>query len=278
MKILEQDDFFNMKRQILYIFVFGLFFVNSCEKKPTDNRISVVSLSLDYSVVALYPGQSLKLTVTVNPDSATDTSVKWSSKDESIATVSSDGVVSAIAEGTAVITVASNDGDKKAECTVAVYSEMIQMTTNKPGYFGFFLRGTGMAIVDWGDGSANEAKELSTASDIGFNHNYSRENARIIRVFGDIDITHLECRGHLLSQLNVSNCSNLVSLNCNKNDISNLDLSKNTKLRILRCNENRFSNLDLSKNTALTELDCSINVLLKSLDVRKQYGVNRFIL
>jgi uncharacterized protein (TIGR02145 family) len=59
-----------------------------------------------------------KLTATVNPGDATDRSVTWTTDNASVATVSSDGTVTAVAQGTAVIT--AKAGDKTATCIVTV--------------------------------------------------------------------------------------------------------------------------------------------------------------
>ena len=66
-------------------------------------------------------GQTATLTATVTPSNATNKSVTWSSSDESVATVSSEGVVTAVANGTATITATTADGTNlSASCTVAV--------------------------------------------------------------------------------------------------------------------------------------------------------------
>ena len=66
-------------------------------------------------------GQTTPLTATVAPADATDKSVIWSSSDETVAAVSSDGIVTAVGEGTATITATTNDGTNlTATCTVTV--------------------------------------------------------------------------------------------------------------------------------------------------------------
>jgi hypothetical protein len=62
------------------------------------------------------------LTATVSPANATDKSVKWTSGASDIATVSDTGVVTAVATGTAIITVTTNDGKFTDTCTVKVDS------------------------------------------------------------------------------------------------------------------------------------------------------------
>ena len=81
---------------------------------------AVTSVTMNKASLSLKKGESGKLTVTVSPSDATNKSVTWKSSNPSVATVSSDGTVKAIAKGTATITVTSSDGKKTATCTVTV--------------------------------------------------------------------------------------------------------------------------------------------------------------
>ena len=53
--------------------------------------------------------------------------IQWSSSDEAVATVGADGTVTALKEGTAVIT--AKCGEKSAECTVTVKAEAVMPTS-----------------------------------------------------------------------------------------------------------------------------------------------------
>ena len=79
-------------------------------------------------------GETATLTAEVLPENVTDGSVTWSSSDESVATVSSDGVVTAVANGTATITATTNDGsDLSAACTVTVDIPTVEPDTDISG-------------------------------------------------------------------------------------------------------------------------------------------------
>lgn len=65
-------------------------------------------------------GETLTLTPQITPSDASNKSVTYLSDNESVATVSDTGVVTAVANGTAVITVTTADGNKTATCTVTV--------------------------------------------------------------------------------------------------------------------------------------------------------------
>ena len=85
-----------------------------------EPTISVTGVSLNKTSLSMTVGDTQTLTATVTPSNATDKSVTWSSSNTSVATVSSSGVVTAKAAGTATITVTTNDGGKKAICSVKV--------------------------------------------------------------------------------------------------------------------------------------------------------------
>ena len=99
-------------------------------EKPT---VAVTSISLSQTEVALNIGESVTLTATVAPDNVTDKSVTWVSSDETVAKVA-DGVVTAVAAGTATITVTATNGtddtadDKTATCTVTVAEPTYNIT------------------------------------------------------------------------------------------------------------------------------------------------------
>ena len=87
---------------------------------PPADPVKVESVSLDKTSIEIEVGKTAQLTATVSPDNATDKSLTWTSDKTNIATVSTSGVVSAKAEGTATITVTTKDGNKTATCQVTV--------------------------------------------------------------------------------------------------------------------------------------------------------------
>ncbi len=83
--------------------------------------VLVNSVTLNKSELALYTGGSATLTATVQPEDATNKAVTWTSSDSAVATVDQNGVVTALARGTAVITATAADGrGASASCTVTV--------------------------------------------------------------------------------------------------------------------------------------------------------------
>ena len=97
----------------------------TCAVTVTAATVSVTGVTLSQNEAHLYYNRTpntLTLTATVAPDNATDKTVTWTSSNPSVATVEN-GVVTALACGTAVITATAADGSgASASCTVTVSS------------------------------------------------------------------------------------------------------------------------------------------------------------
>lgn len=87
--------------------------------------IKVTEIKINTSKIELEEGTSFKLNAIVLPNEATNKVVKWTSSNESIATVTSDGLVKAIGPGSAIITVESIEGNKNTICNVIVNKKVI---------------------------------------------------------------------------------------------------------------------------------------------------------
>ena len=80
---------------------------------------AVESVSLNVSETTVSVGKTETLVATINPENASNKNVSWSSDNTSVATVEN-GVVTGVAEGTATITVTTEDGGYTATCTVTI--------------------------------------------------------------------------------------------------------------------------------------------------------------
>lgn len=90
----------------------------TCAVTVTD--IPVTSVALDEDSISLTVGGTQQLTATVSPEDATDKTVTWSTSDGGVATVE-DWLVTAVAAGTATITVTSHaDNTKTDTCAITV--------------------------------------------------------------------------------------------------------------------------------------------------------------
>ena len=101
---------------------------DSKEYTLTIEAVPVANVTLDHTVLALFPGDTTTLTATVEPDTATDKTVTWESSDPNVATVDQSGKVTAVAQGTATITATA--GGKTATCTVTVTDRTYTVSVN----------------------------------------------------------------------------------------------------------------------------------------------------
>lgn len=91
------------------------------EVEEEDEVVEVDGITLNETTLTLYRGQSIQLTATIAPDNATDKTVVWTSDDESIATVSEEGLVTAVVlSGQTKIRASAADGKRVATCTVTI--------------------------------------------------------------------------------------------------------------------------------------------------------------
>ena len=92
----------------------------TCAVTVTASTVAVTGVTLNKTTLALTAGGTETLTATLAPETATNKNVTWSSSDVNIATVDNAGKVTAVAAGTATITVTTVDGSKTATCAVTV--------------------------------------------------------------------------------------------------------------------------------------------------------------
>jgi uncharacterized protein YjdB len=93
--------------------------VGTCHVTVLEPIIYAESVELDPVEAELQVGGTIEIRATVSPDNVTNPELVWQSSDESIATVSQEGVVKAVAPGECEI-IASCDG-VSANCHILVY-------------------------------------------------------------------------------------------------------------------------------------------------------------
>ena len=81
----------------------------------------VTGLKISKTSLTVTRGKTAALKVTVSPSNANNKTLKWTTSNKAVATVTSKGVVKGIKKGTATITAAATDGSKKkVTCKVTV--------------------------------------------------------------------------------------------------------------------------------------------------------------
>ena len=126
--------------------------VCSCEKEDSKTN-KVASITLSATELKLAPEEEAVLTATFAPEDADLSSVVWASSAETVATVSQDGKVKAVAEGETTVSVTA--GDVKAECKVVV--------EKKTGWAvgDYYEVGNVKGVVVWVDESKEHGKIIS---------------------------------------------------------------------------------------------------------------------
>ena len=153
-------------------------------KKTTAStkEVKVTSVKVSESEITLKKGETYTIKATVSPKDASNKKVTYSSSDKNVAKVSSKGVITAVKNGTATITVKAADGSgKKAVITVTVSSKKASSDkttdtktngkkTNAKATNGFDTKKTSMDIVKemgagWNLGNSLDALGTGLASE-----------------------------------------------------------------------------------------------------------------
>lgn len=111
-----------------------------CEKNNNRNdvQVAVTGVVLDDSTIELTVGDTKTLTATVIPENAADKGVVWKSGDGQIADVDDEGTVTAVSEGSTVITVQTKDGGFEAECAITVNKAVVPVTSISTAWKRYF--------------------------------------------------------------------------------------------------------------------------------------------
>ncbi|WP_161595770.1 Ig-like domain-containing protein [Flavobacterium pectinovorum] len=94
-----------------------------------SSNVAVTSVSLTPTTATLSVGGTQQLTPTVLPSNATNKTVSYSSNNTGVATVNGSGLITAIASGSATITVTTQDGAKTATSAITVNSTNVAVTS-----------------------------------------------------------------------------------------------------------------------------------------------------
>lgn len=85
--------------------------------------VEITYIELDSKTVMTSVGQTVRLTATVNPNNASDRTAIWSSSDTKVATVDSNGNVTAVSTGTATITATARGNRKLSDSATVTVKE-----------------------------------------------------------------------------------------------------------------------------------------------------------
>lgn len=237
------------------------------KENPVINTVPVTGVSIhSYSYSTLVGKTGCYLYPEFEPSNATNRKVKWESRNPDIATVE-DGMVTGVSEGTATITITTEDGGKTASCTVTVENAVpINETTFPDPEFRRCI----LNNYDEGKDGFLSDKEIQKQTMIWLSY-ANIQDITGIEYFTNLSTLHIS--GNQLSYIDLSNNQNLESFSISSNEKPCvLDISKNYKLKSLYCAYNQFTNLDLSNNVQLTTLDCRNNQL-SNVNIKNNYAL-----
>ena len=114
-----------MKRICCTVNVLIGILIISCQKEP--DTVAVESVTLDITSVTITEGRTSKVVAMISPENATNKKILWTTSNSDVATVS-EGIITAVAPGSATIIAKSDDGGKKASCSVTVKAALIPVS------------------------------------------------------------------------------------------------------------------------------------------------------
>lgn len=176
-----------------------------------DLNIAVTGVTVSPATVPLLVvDASTTLTATVAPANAANQAVTWSSDNDNVATVSDTGVVKAVAEGSATITVKTTDGAKEASCTVTVKPVFEATASGSPGTITKY-NGNETAVVI--PETIGEVPVTAIGAD-AFNNNDAVQSVTIPATVTSIGATaFLDC--DYLNKVTFAGTSELVTIGAN---------------------------------------------------------------
>lgn len=148
-----------------------------------SSNVAVSSVSLSPGSATLAVGGTQQLTATVLPSNATNKSVSYASNNTGVATVNASGLVTAIANGTATITVTTSDGNKTSTAAITVSTATGSYFTIKNKWTNNYLYDAG-ANVGYGATVANNTYKWEK---VAIDATYF-----ILKNVGTGDIMHIE--------------------------------------------------------------------------------------
>lgn len=110
------------------------FVVGDNTKPGGAGEVAVTGVTLSHSELTVDRNATAQLTAAVEPANAANQKVTWRSGAPAVATVDRKGLVTGVAEGTALITVTTDDGAYMAKCTVTV-TDVNKPAQAEDGYY-----------------------------------------------------------------------------------------------------------------------------------------------
>lgn len=224
----------NKIQQIFILLVFIVATVCIAVNCKKDNKIDVTGISLNKANITFNCYDDIEqLVATIVPSNATDQAVIWSSKDETIATVSDDGTVTSKSEGVTTVTVSTVDKAHEASCNVTVLKpspDCIPVTNVKLDVTDTTLSVNQSFTLNFSIEPANVAnKNVTWSSSNSLVATVSSAGVVIGRGSGDCRITVTTDNGGLTATCNVHVVIGATGVKLSHSDL-NIILDRNNTL------------------------------------------------
>ena len=102
------------------------------ECKIKVNPISVKGVVLDNTSVKIMVGESKQLSYKILPSNAQNKNIKWEIQDNSVASITSDGIIKGLKVGKTIAKITTVDGNFTAECNI----EIVDISDLVSSFFG----------------------------------------------------------------------------------------------------------------------------------------------
>lgn len=252
--------------------------------------ISVESVDITNTITRLEVGKTLQMEATILPSESTNKGIKWETNSKEIATISKDGLVTAVANGVLIITAKSLGGGRAAEYRICIITSVKNILfTPKEGKIKvgepiqltprIFPRKSSNRTIRWGSSnnkiiSVNAfgvitGKSIGKATITAITEDGNKKATYEVEVTNFIYIPDQNFRFALLAakidnnkdgEFTQEELSEVHDLKINNQDIANLTGIRAFKnLYTLLCKGNQITSLDLSECKGLTTIDCSEN-------------------
>lgn len=143
--------------------------------KITVPEINVNAINLNKRETTIYVGNFEQLKATVIPSNASNQRLVWSSSNPNVAIVNENGNVQGIKEGTTMITVSTEDGQKRAVCTINVKYMTLNVVTaindTTKLQNGNYVKGIGVTVTASGGSGIYSSYQIK----LYYNHQLVKE-------------------------------------------------------------------------------------------------------
>ncbi|REE25799.1 putative secreted protein (Por secretion system target) [Winogradskyella pacifica] len=147
-------------------------YLNGVDADSETSAIGVESIAVTPATAELQISETLQLTVTITPSNASNQSGEWTSSDESIATVDSNGLVTPVSFGDVTITFITNDGGFTDTSEITVFPEALQASAGTDQQIcqgeSVTLTASGGISYVWSTGETTESIEVTPNATITY--------------------------------------------------------------------------------------------------------------